>query len=73
VVIDGLSSWKAPGDLRACPHEPGRATTLACESGIVRKSPPHPRIAFMDIEHINSIGNMLADLSERTASLRRYL
>jgi len=27
----------------------------------------------MDIEHINSIGNMLADLSERTASLRRYL
>jgi len=27
----------------------------------------------MDIEHINSIGNLLADLSERTASLRRYL
>jgi len=27
----------------------------------------------MDIEHINSIGTLLADLSERTQQLRGYL
>jgi len=27
----------------------------------------------MDVEHINAIGNTLADLTERTASLRGYL
>jgi hypothetical protein len=28
---------------------------------------------FMDIEHINQIGNTLADLSARTDALRGYL
>jgi len=27
----------------------------------------------MDVEHINAIGNTLADLTKRTESLRRYL
>lgn len=27
----------------------------------------------MDIEHINALGNQLADLRERTAQLRGYL
>jgi len=27
----------------------------------------------MDVEHINAIGNALADLTKRTASLRGYL
>jgi len=27
----------------------------------------------MDIEHINSIGSLLADLSDRTEQLRGYL
>jgi hypothetical protein len=41
---------------------------------------PHARIraqstnpAIMDIERINAIGSLLADLSERTEQLRRYL
>ena len=33
------------------------------------REPPHP----MDIEHINSIGTLLADLSARTRQLRGYL
>jgi hypothetical protein len=28
---------------------------------------------LMDIEHINSIGSLLADLTSRTEQLRRYL
>jgi len=27
----------------------------------------------MDVEHINAIGNRLADLTQRTAALRGYL
>jgi len=27
----------------------------------------------MDIEHINALGAQIADLSQRTAELRRYL
>jgi hypothetical protein len=40
---------------------------------------PHAKIrsnnprAFMDVEHINAIGNSLADLTQRTESLRGYL
>jgi len=32
-----------------------------------------PVLAVMDIEHINQIGNTLADLSARTDALRGYL
>jgi len=28
---------------------------------------------MMDVEHINAIGNALADLTQRTADLRGYL
>jgi hypothetical protein len=37
--------------------------------------PPFPRtpLASMDIEHINQIGNTLADLAARTDALRGYL
>jgi hypothetical protein len=33
----------------------------------------HDRIVAMDIEHINAIGGLLADLSARTGALRGYL
>jgi hypothetical protein len=32
-----------------------------------------PRVNAMDIEQINSIGTLLADLSARTEQLRGYL
>jgi hypothetical protein len=31
------------------------------------------RSCIMDVEHINAIGNALADLTERTLALRGYL
>ena len=31
------------------------------------------RDRIMDVEHINAIGNALADLTQRTAALRGYL
>lgn len=31
------------------------------------------KTAVMDIERINAIGNLIADLSERTEALRGYL
>ena len=34
---------------------------------------PHVKIAAMDIERINQIGTLLADLSTRTQQLRGYL
>jgi hypothetical protein len=34
---------------------------------------PRDKIAAMDNEHINAIGALLADLSERTQQLRGYL
>ena len=38
------------------------------------ESPPQPLARPpMDIEHINSIGTLLADLSDRTEQLRGYL
>jgi len=30
-------------------------------------------LRIMDVEHINAIGNMLADLTQRTVDLRGYL
>ena len=41
----------------------------------MRKSPiAHPtQDHIMDVEHINAIGNHLADLSQRTQALRGYL
>lgn len=32
-----------------------------------------PRRIHMDIEHINALGAQIADLTQRTAELRRYL
>jgi hypothetical protein len=34
---------------------------------------PLPNRITMDVEHINAIGNHLADLSKRTVDLRGYL
>jgi hypothetical protein len=42
---------------------------VTCENE--RFAPRHALI--MDIEHINSIGTLLADLSKRTEQLRGYL
>jgi hypothetical protein len=39
----------------------------------VPKCAPSLESSTMDIERINQIGNGLADLSERTEALRRYL
>jgi hypothetical protein len=33
----------------------------------------HGTQTVMDVEHINAIGNLLADLSQRTQALRGYL
>jgi hypothetical protein len=38
----------------------------------IRAFPKH-ELPVMDIEHINQIGNLLADLSARTDALRGYL
>lgn len=34
---------------------------------------PNHKARIMDVEHINAIGNSLADLSKRTVDLRGYL
>ena len=39
----------------------------------MRKSQAFRTAPAMDIEHINSIGTLLADLSARTEQLRGYL
>lgn len=40
----------------------------------MRKSPiDHRERTIMDVEHINAIGNHLADLTRRTQDLRGYL
>jgi hypothetical protein len=39
----------------------------------MRKSAPRFRNPTMDIERVNAIGNLLADLAGRTAALRGYL
>jgi hypothetical protein len=36
------------------------------------RAPPHES-NLMDVEHINAIGNTLADLTKRTVDLRGYL
>ncbi len=69
-----------------CGIEPAHQPQVACERplrlfGPVRAeaASPHARIATrkneypMDIEHINSIGTLLADLTARTQQLRGYL
>jgi hypothetical protein len=44
-------------------------------AGCVPESAPltHTGTALMDTEHINAIGNALADLTRRTQDLRGYL
>jgi hypothetical protein len=49
---------------------PPSGQTLGCP---MRKCAPSLESRTMDIERINQIGNGLADLSERTEALRRYL
>ena len=39
----------------------------------MRHEVPHVKIARMDIERINLIGTLLADLKDRTEQLRGYL
>jgi hypothetical protein len=42
----------------------------ACENPAIHKTHGN---CTMDVEHINAIGNTLADLTERTVGLRGYL
>ena len=39
----------------------------------LRQSRPFRTEPIMDVEHINAIGNRLADLTQRTIDLRGYL
>jgi hypothetical protein len=39
----------------------------------MRKCAPPERPSTMDIERVNAIGTLLADLAARTAALRGYL
>jgi hypothetical protein len=41
----------------------------ACQNRVLKET----RTRTMDVEHINAIGNRLADLSKRTQDLRGYL
>jgi len=55
---------------------PSAATTSAGRSVPHAKIPlflSKPAVPVMDIEHINQIGNSLADLAARTDALRGYL
>jgi hypothetical protein len=47
----------------------GIALAAACENPAFARLPDTP----MDIERINAIGALLADLSQRTEQLRGYL
>jgi len=44
-----------------------------CASSPCENLPLLTRVPVMDIEHINQIGNNLADLAARTDALRGYL
>jgi hypothetical protein len=54
-----------------------RESTLSAKgmAGIRMSKSPASRIesSIMDVEHINAIGNSLADLTKRTVDLRGYL
>ena len=51
----------------------GVAPTFRARSTPMRKCPAFKPTNVMDIERINSIGTLLADLSARTEQLRGYL
>jgi hypothetical protein len=51
-------------------HNLGRLECAACKNRPLSRKPAVP---VMDIEHINQIGNSLADLAARTDALRGYL
>ena len=44
-----------------------------CENRVFPDMQPAAQKAPMDVEHINAIGNSLADLTQRTVDLRGYL
>jgi len=50
-----------------------RAFPLPRPIDAMRESTPNPTRTSMDIERVNAIGTLLADLSARTAALRGYL
>ena len=46
----------------------------SARSGVSKfADPANHKARLMDVEHINAIGNALADLTGRTAALRGYL
>ena len=48
--------------------------TPACEPREkIDALPQEQKALAMDVEHINAIGNSIADLTQRTESLRGYL
>ena len=51
--------------------DPAGPRRAPCEN----RAPPASQEAhtIMDVEHINAIGNSLADLTQRTTALRGYL
>ncbi|HEY9239044.1 MAG TPA: hypothetical protein VIP10_09440 [Burkholderiaceae bacterium] len=51
-------------------HSAAGVGAPACQN---RALSAHTKAVPMDVEHINAIGNALADLSKRTVDLRGYL
>jgi len=45
----------------------------SCRTRVSESSFAEIEAPIMDVEHINAIGNHLADLSKRTVDLRGYL
>jgi hypothetical protein len=58
-----------PATARKCRagHRPGAIT---CQNSLIQHL---KATVIMDVEHINAIGNSLADVTKRTLALRGYL
>ena len=64
----GPSLYRRPAGRAVAPRAAVRR--LHDRIGDSQATPEHP---LMDVEHINAIGNALADLTRRTQGLRGYL
>jgi hypothetical protein len=65
-VSENPQCWSPPA---SCPHAARPRRT----EGPMRESALRQNAIIMDIERVNAIGSLLADLSARTEQLRGYL
>ncbi len=68
-TFSGRRASVAPAPTRDTPRVDRCIASDACQN----RALPSSRNHIMDIEHINAIGNALADLTQRTQALRGYL